>query len=154
MIQITQINCNSKLYRNFDCSKVVESGEEMPLKFVHKTQVEDVPGSICAFQGRVLIGVGRYLRIYDLGKKKLLRKCENKQLSNFVNHIQTLGPRMFVTDAQESIFFMRYKHEDNQIIIFAGDICPRFVTAFCILDYSTVAVTDKFGTICVLCASF
>jgi splicing factor 3B subunit 3 len=58
-----------------------------------------------------------------------------------------------VTDAQESIFFMRYKHEDNQIIIFADDICPRFVTAFCILDYSTVAVTDKFGTICVVCAS-
>ena len=29
-------------------------------------------------QGRVLAGVGRLLRIYDLGKKKLLRKCENK----------------------------------------------------------------------------
>jgi hypothetical protein len=29
-------------------------------------------------QGRVVVGVGRFLRIYDLGKKKLLRKCENK----------------------------------------------------------------------------
>ena len=29
-------------------------------------------------QGRVAVGVGRFLRIYDLGKKKLLRKCENK----------------------------------------------------------------------------
>ena len=29
-------------------------------------------------QGRLLAGVGRLLRIYDLGKKKLLRKCENK----------------------------------------------------------------------------
>lgn len=132
------------------CYEIIESNEE-PLKFLHKTQIEDVPGSICAFQGRVLIGVGRYLRIYDLGKKKLLRKCENKQLNNFVNHIQTYGPRIFVTDAQESIFFMRYKHEDNQIIIFADDICPRFVTSFCILDFSTVAVTDKFGTICVVC---
>ena len=32
------------------------------------------------FQGRLLAGVGRLLRIYDLGKKKLLRKCENKVL--------------------------------------------------------------------------
>ena len=34
--------------------------------------------AICPYRGRVLIGVGRQLRIYDLGKKKLLRKCENK----------------------------------------------------------------------------
>ncbi len=48
------------------------------LDFLHKTPVDDVPGAIVAFQGRVLIGVGKHLRIYDLGKKKLLRKCENK----------------------------------------------------------------------------
>ena len=29
-------------------------------------------------QGKVLIGVGKLLRLYDLGKKKLLRKSENK----------------------------------------------------------------------------
>lgn len=43
-----------------------------------QTPVEDVPLAIAPFQGRVLIGVGKLLRIYDLGKKKLLRKCENK----------------------------------------------------------------------------
>ena len=30
------------------------------------------------FQGRLLVGVGKLLRIYDIGKKKMLRKCENK----------------------------------------------------------------------------
>jgi len=40
--------------------------------------VEDLPAAITPFQGRLLVGVGRYLRIYDCGKKKLLRKCENK----------------------------------------------------------------------------
>lgn len=40
--------------------------------------MEDVPLAIAPFQGRVLVGVGKLLRIYDLGKKKLLRKCENK----------------------------------------------------------------------------
>ena len=48
------------------------------MELLHKTPVEDIPGAIASFQGRVLIGIGKYLRIYDLGKKKLLRKCENK----------------------------------------------------------------------------
>ena len=56
--------------------RLTESGSQ--LEHVHTTPVEDVPGAIAAFQGRVLIGVGKFLRIYDLGKKKLLRKCENK----------------------------------------------------------------------------
>lgn len=60
----------------------LEDGGES-LKLLHKTPVEDVPGAIASFQGRVLIGVGRYLRIYDIGKKKMLRKCENK-VSYFV----------------------------------------------------------------------
>ena len=31
------------------------------------------------FKGRLLAGVGNVLRIYELGKKKLLRKCEYKK---------------------------------------------------------------------------
>lgn len=30
------------------------------------------------FQGRLVAGVGKALRIYDIGKKKMLRKVENK----------------------------------------------------------------------------
>lgn len=48
------------------------------LFFLSQTPVEEVPAAIAPFQGRVLIGVGKLLRVYDLGKKKLLRKCENK----------------------------------------------------------------------------
>jgi len=48
------------------------------LELVHRTEVDDLPAAIAPFQGRLLVGVGRYLRIYDYGKKKLLRKCENK----------------------------------------------------------------------------
>jgi hypothetical protein len=33
---------------------------------------------MCAFQGKLLVGMGPVLRIYAMGKKKLLRKCENK----------------------------------------------------------------------------
>ena len=36
------------------------------------------------FQGRLLVGVGKLLRIYDIGKKKMLRKCENKVSSFYL----------------------------------------------------------------------
>ena len=48
------------------------------LELVHKTSVSEIPYAMCAYQGKVLIGVGKLLRLYDLGKKKMLRKCENK----------------------------------------------------------------------------
>jgi len=56
--------------------KLAQTGDQLEL--VHRTEVDDVPAAIAPFQGRLLVGVGRYLRIYDYGKKKLLRKCENK----------------------------------------------------------------------------
>lgn len=48
------------------------------MEFLHKTSVEEVPLALCPFHGKVLVGVGKILRLYDFGKKKLLRKSENK----------------------------------------------------------------------------
>jgi splicing factor 3B subunit 3 len=85
-----------------------------------------------------------------MGKKKLLRKCENKHLPSCVVNIQALGQRVYVADVQESIHFVRYKRMENQLIIFADDTHPRYVTTMCLLDYDTVAVADKFGNISVV----
>jgi len=60
------------------------------VELLHKTQIEDAPSALCAFQGRLLVGMGKTLRIYDLGKRKMLRKCENKArppFSLFVSHL-------------------------------------------------------------------
>lgn len=58
--------------------------------------MEDVPLAIPPFQGSVLVAVGKLLRIYDLRKKKLLLKCENKvrrgtdvSLSHTHTHLST-----------------------------------------------------------------
>lgn len=59
-----------------DTYKVDHSCQEMEL--IHRTPVDEVPYALCSYNGRLLAGVGRMLRLYDLGKKKLLRKCENK----------------------------------------------------------------------------
>lgn len=128
--------------------RLIGGGEK--LEFVHKTPVEDVPLAIAPFQGRVLVGVGKLLRIYDLGKKKLLRKCENKHVPNLVTGIHTIGQRVMVTDVQESLFWVRYRRNENQLIIFADDTYPRWVTTACLLDYDTMASADKFGNISIV----
>uniref|UniRef100_A0A6B2EBF0 Splicing factor 3B subunit 3 n=1 Tax=Phlebotomus kandelakii TaxID=1109342 RepID=A0A6B2EBF0_9DIPT len=120
------------------------------LEFIHRTEIDDVPGALSSFQGRLLAGVGRVLRIYDLGKKKLLRKCENKHIPTNVVNIQTMGHRIYASDVQESIFFLKYKRAENQLIIFADDTHPRWITATTLLDYDTIATADKFGNVSIL----
>lgn len=131
-----------------DTYKMDVMGKEFEL--VHRTPVDEVPMALCAYNGRLLAGVGRMLRLYDMGKKKLLRKCENKHIPNAIVNIQALGKRIFVADVQESIFMVRYKRAENQLIIFADDTHPRWITCTCILDYDTVATADKFGNIAAL----
>ncbi|KAL5021527.1 hypothetical protein ScPMuIL_000682 [Solemya velum] len=128
--------------------QIVNGGEKLEL--VHKTPVEEMPGAITSFQGRALIGIGKYLRIYDLGKKKMLRKCENKHIPNFIVAIHTMGNRIIVGDIQDSFHFLRYKRQENQMIVFSDDTSPRWITASCMLDYNTVAGADKFGNITVI----
>ncbi|KAI5719200.1 hypothetical protein M8J76_006686 [Diaphorina citri] len=120
------------------------------MEFVHKTSVDEVPYAMCPFQGALLVGVGRYLRLYDLGKKKLLRKCENKHLPNLIVKIESMGHRIYVSDVQESVFLVRYKRYENQLLIFADDTQPRWITTSCVLDYNTVASADKFGNVCIV----
>jgi len=128
--------------------KLSTAGDQLEL--MHRTPVEDTPGAIVPFQGRLLAGVGKYLRIYDLGKKKLLRKCENKHVPNFIISLHTMGNRIIAADIQESFHFVRYKRTENQLIIFADDTNSRWITSSCLLDYDTVAGADKFGNITVI----
>ncbi|XP_064640228.1 splicing factor 3B subunit 3 [Lineus longissimus] len=128
--------------------KVTNGGEK--LEFLHSTPVDDLPGALAPFQGRLLVGIGKYLRIYDFGKKKLLRKCENKHLPNFITGIYTMGNRIVVSDVQESFHFLRYKRQENQLIVFADDTHPRWLTCACMLDYGSLAAADKFGNLSIL----
>jgi len=73
--------------------KLSHTGDQLEL--VHRTEVDDLPAAIAPFQGRLLVGVGRYLRIYDYGKKKLLRKCENKVTCSVLSHIVHVRGAMF-----------------------------------------------------------
>ena len=78
------------------------------LQLLHKTQVEDVPYALIEFKGRLAASVGRLLRIYDLGRRKLLKKCESKAMPTFVGSIQVHASRLYVSDMAESVHFFRY----------------------------------------------
>ena len=100
------------------------------LELLHETPVEEMPGALHPFQGRLLAGIGRVVRIYELGKRKLLRKCENKHIPNLVVGISSVGPRILVFDVQESVHWMRYRRAENQLTIIADDTHPRWMSAF------------------------
>lgn len=117
------------------------------LELVHKTQVDDVPLALCQFQGRLLVGIGSVLRIYDLGKRRLLRKCENKMFPNTINSIYTYRDRIYVGDVQESFHYCKYSRNDNHLYVYADDCVPRCLTSACHVDFDTMAGADKFGNI-------
>eukprot|EP00037_Helgoeca_nana_P016235 m.152812 g.152812 ORF g.152812 m.152812 type:complete len:1222 (+) comp23416_c0_seq1:49-3714(+) len=127
-----------------------EGARRSTLTLVHKTPVEGIPAALQGFNGRLLAGVGRFLRLYDLGKKKLLRKTENKHIPNLVVDIQSMGHRILVCDSRESFFFVRYRAADNKLVIFADDTSSRWLTKCTLLDYSTAAGVDKFGNFTVV----
>ncbi|CAB5324541.1 unnamed protein product [Rhizophagus irregularis] len=120
-----------------------EDGNDLNL--LHKTQCDDIPLALLPFQGKLLAGVGKALRIYDIGKRKLLRKCETKAIPNCIVNLHTQGNRIIVCDMQESIHYASYRQHDNRIIIFADDTTPRWITTTTMIDYDTLAGGDKFG---------
>jgi splicing factor 3B subunit 3 len=120
------------------------------LELVHKTPVEDLPLAISAFQGRVLVGVGATLRLYDMGRKRLLRKCELRGFPTSVQSLQASLDRIVVSDAQESVHFVKYRRAENVLQLVADDSVSRHMTCSLMLDHDTVMGADKFGNVFVL----
>ncbi|KAJ5814595.1 nuclear mRNA splicing factor [Penicillium riverlandense] len=125
-----------------------EEGRE--LEFIHKTQTDEPPLALLGFQGRLLAGIGSLLRIYDLGVKQLLRKCQANVVPRTIVGLQTQGSRIVVSDVRESVVFVVYKHQENALIPFVDDSIARWTTSTTMVDYETVAGGDKFGNLWLL----
>jgi splicing factor 3B subunit 3 len=125
-----------------------EDGKE--LEFIHKTKVEEPPLALLAFQGRLVAGIGSLLRVYDLGMKQLLRKCQAIVVPKTIVGLQTQGSRIVVSDVRESITYVVYKYQENVLIPFVDDSIPRWTTSTAMVDYETTAGGDKFGNLWLL----
>ncbi|KAI4210835.1 MAG: hypothetical protein LQ351_006330 [Letrouitia transgressa] len=128
--------------------RFLEDGKE--LEFIHKTRLETPPTALLGFQGRLLAGIGKELRIYDLGLKQMLRKCQAHVAPNLIVGLQTQGSRIIVSDVQESVVYVVYKYQDNRLIPFADDAVARWTTSTAMVDYETTAGGDKFGNLWLL----
>lgn len=128
--------------------RFLDDGKE--LEFIHKTKVEQPPLALLGFQGRLLAGIGADLRIYDLGLKQLLRKCQAKVVPNLIVGLQTQGSRIVVSDVQESVVYVVYKFQENRLIHFVDDVIARWTTCTAMVDYETTAGGDKFGNLWLL----
>jgi splicing factor 3B subunit 3 len=67
--------------------------------------------------------------------------------STAIVSLNTQGSRIIVGDMQESIHYAVYKAPENRLLIFADDTQPRWIVAATMVDYNTVAASDRFGNI-------
>ncbi|QUC18639.1 uncharacterized protein UV8b_02880 [Ustilaginoidea virens] len=122
-----------------------EEGRE--LEFIHKTKIEEPPLALIPFQGRLLAGVGKTLRIYDLGMRQMLRKAQADVASQHIVSLNAQGNRIIVSDVQQGVTYVTYKPTTNKLIPFVDDTVARWTTCTTMVDYESVAGGDKFGNI-------
>ncbi|KAI7171011.1 hypothetical protein D0869_15364 [Hortaea werneckii] len=128
--------------------RISEEGRKIEL--VHKTPFPTPIYALHPFHGRLAIGVGNELFIYDLGLKSLLRKSRGTVVPNLITSIDSRANRLICADISESLTFIVFKPAHNRLIPFVDDTIPRWSTALSVLDYETAAGADKFGNLFVL----
>lgn len=128
--------------------RLLEDGAK--LEFVHKTEFDTPIYALLPFQGRLALGIGAELFIYDLGIRALLRKTRGNAVPNQITSLQAQGNRIVAGDVSESATYIVYKPEHNRVIPFADDVIQRWTTTTTMLDYETTAGGDKFGNLWVV----
>ncbi|PHH91551.1 hypothetical protein CDD83_36 [Cordyceps sp. RAO-2017] len=128
--------------------RLSEGGRQV--EFVHKTSVEELPLAMIPFQGKVLAGIGRTMRVYDLGMRQLLRKAQGEVAPQQIVSLSTQGNRIVVGDVQQGITYVVYKQATNKLLPFVDDTIHRWLTCSTMVDYESVAGGDKFGNLFVL----
>ncbi|KAF2726095.1 hypothetical protein K431DRAFT_1040 [Polychaeton citri CBS 116435] len=128
--------------------KLVEDGRK--LEFYHKTEFDTPIYALLSYHGRLALGVGNELFLFDVGQKALLRKSRGLAVPNQIVTLQAMGNRIACGDVSESITFVVYKQQHNRMIPFVDDTIQRWTTATTMIDYETVAGGDKFGNLWIL----
>lgn len=130
--------------------RIEKKGTKSPiLHLLHKTTVDKPPSVVVPFNGRILAGMGSFLRIYDLGQTQLLRKTSSsiKNLK-FIHKILDHGNgTFFIGDTSQSATLVKYDPTTNQFFAVAGDVMQRQISALAGLDKNTIVGGDKHGNI-------
>ncbi|KAF5554724.1 pre-mRNA-splicing factor rse-1 [Fusarium napiforme] len=117
------------------------------LQFIHKTKVEEPPMALVAFQGRLAAGIGKALRIYDLGLKQLLRKAHLEVAPQLVVSLSTKGNRIVIGDVQQGVTMVTFDHKHQKLVPLVDDTVARWTTCTAMIDSESVVGGDKFGNL-------
>ncbi|KAK5163433.1 pre-mRNA-splicing factor rse1 [Saxophila tyrrhenica] len=118
------------------------------LERVHRTEFTSPIYALHPFHGRLALGIGAELFLYDIGMKHLLRKTRGAAVPNQITSLTSQGNRLIASDVSESVTYIVYKGGDaNRLIPFADDTVQRWTSSMTMLDYETVAGGDKFGNL-------
>lgn len=120
------------------------------LSLLHSTKVGGVVLSMTQFQNKLLVGCGGMLRLYDVGKKQLLRKCEKVVSRTAVKCVACAGDRIYVGSMSESVQILKFDPGRQVMNLVCEDAMPRSIVSMCVLDVDTVCATDRFGNVFVL----
>lgn len=123
---------------------------EQELRLLHSTDIEAPPMCAIAYKGRLAVSIGTSVRLYGMGKHRLLRKGEVKALPSPARAMLAVNDRLVVGTAEHSVLWLEHQPSRNTFAIVAGDAVPRHVVSLAPLDPCTVAVGDRWGTVAVL----
>lgn len=124
-------------------------GKDLSLKHIHTTTIDEPPHALLEFDGKLAVGMGPYIRLYDSGRRQLLRKASSRinPFEKIVRVAHCGHHRLAVSDARQATAFVKYDAEDNSFTSFANDCVMRHLTSLCVLDYDTVIGGDKWGNV-------
>ncbi|KAJ1816120.1 pre-mRNA-splicing factor rse1 [Coemansia sp. RSA 2675] len=132
------------------------SGDGLALELVHVTPLDEVPQALMEFNGLLLVAAGRGLALFDLGKRRLLRKAQSAavaphMVASVQGHPTHPAHFVFVADVQESVLLVAFNHATRAFHVIVDDSLPRHITCMRPLDDGfTVVAGDKFGSLFVL----
>ncbi|EKE39583.1 hypothetical protein ENUP19_0055G0074 [Entamoeba nuttalli] len=116
-------------------------------KLIHKTPVEDICHALTSCGERLLAGIGTTLRLYDLGKQILIRKCELDGFPSIINSLEVIGDKIVVGTVATGFIYVNYDSDANILSITEKDRIWHSLTASTILDETSTIGFDKLGSV-------
>jgi len=127
---------------------VRNGGDGLLLQIVHITPIDHSCNVLTDFHGRLMAGIGRSLTMFELGKKRLLKKAESRRaVPSRICTISVTGDRIFVGDVQDGFHLFRYKASLSRLLFVADEPSSRWMTCSTVVDYCTAVGGDKFGNV-------
>lgn len=123
--------------------------DDAKLTFVHETRLDGTPTALQAYDRRIVVCVGNQIRLYEMGKKQLLKKSTTTvEFLSRVTRIEHIENGLFVVgDSNASTCYFNFDAATNHFVPLTCDTANRSVTALASLDKRTVIAGDRFGNI-------